>query len=326
MRLALPVLLLLFAASAADAQRRPDSVSLRFKWPTGTTAQVEQEWIRVTSSPERRDSITIRSRYRLRVLDHADGQLVSADSFVLSGTSGLPTLKGQASDVQRLATHVGSFQPSYIVSREGEFRRVENVARMKQLLDSLIAPLLQEMKLKDAPAELQAIMRNATSEQSMAGSAAQEWDAVVGTWAGADWVIGQAYESMVQEPVPIMADLKIPMRYEFGAAERVPCTAAAGGTSCVRLEMYSEPDTAALRGVMADMMKRLGAAEKDLLTSLQNVRTTNQVTLITEPQTLRPYELTRVRRVDVRVAPGGKEKPGTTTRVDIRTARYRYAP
>lgn len=326
MRLALSALLLVLTASHAHAQRRADSVSLRFKWPPGMTAQVDEEWVRVQSTTERRDSITIRSHYRMRVLDHADGLLIAADSFVVSGTSGLPALRGQASDVQRLVTVVESYQPSYVVSRDGEFRSLGSAAQMKRLLDSLLVPMLRE--IKEAPAELQAVIRNATSEQSMSASAAQEWDAIVGTWVGADWVIGQALQNTVEEPVPVMPGLKIPMRYEFGAAERVPCAPEMRPATCVRLEMYSEPDTASLRRVIAEMVTRLGASEKDkdLLTSLQNLRTMNELIVITEPGTLRPYAVTRVRRVQLSVAPGTTEKAGTTTRVDTRTARYRYAP
>ncbi len=114
------------------------------------------------------------------------------------------------------------------------------------------------------------------------------------------------------------------MRYEFGAAERVPCEPAAGRASCVRLELYSEPDTAVLRQSTADLLTKLGAGGKEVVNSLMNLRTMNELTLIAEPRTLRPYSVRRVRRVEATVSAGTTEVAGTTTRVDIRTARYHY--
>ncbi len=322
MRVVLAILLLVAAAEDLGAQRRADSVSLRFKWATGTTARVDQEWIRVQRSPERRDSVGVRSHYRLRVLAHAEGQLISSDSFVVAGTFGFPERAGAPASVQQLVTQLGSYQPSFVVSGDGEFRRVDNVAQMKQLVDSILAPLLRDAK--EVTPEGQAFLRNATSEQALAASAAQEWNAIVCSWSGADWVVGEAYETMLEEPVPIMPGLRIPMRYEFGVAARVPCEPAARPASCVRLELYSEPDTSALRKLTTDLLTQLGASGKDVVNSLMNLRTMNEITLIAEPRTLRPYSVMRVRRVEASVAAGADEKGGTTSRVDIRSAHYHY--
>jgi hypothetical protein len=322
MRLALAVFLLVAATADLGAQRRADSVSLRFRWPTGTTARVDQEWVRVQSSPERHDSVGVRSHYRMRVLAHAEGQLISADSFVVASTFGFPERADAPAGVHQLVSQLGSYQPSFVVGSDGEFRRVDNVAQMKQLVDSILAPLLGDVK--EVTPEGQAFLRNATSEQALAASAAQEWNAIVGTWSGADWVVGEAYETMLEEPVPIMPGLKIPMRYEFGVAARVPCEPTARRASCVRLELYSEPDTSALRKLTTDLLTQLGTSAKEVVNGLMNLRTMNEITLIAEPRTLRPYSVTRVRRVEASVAPGADEKGGTTLRVDIRSARYHY--
>jgi hypothetical protein len=326
MRLAVVGIALLIIPTVAAAQRRPDSVSLRFKWPTGTTAQVEQKWIRVDSSPERRDSITVRSRYRMRVLQHAEGQLIATDSFVVSGASSFPDSSARG-DLLQAVTRLGSFQPSFIVSAEGEFQRVEGIAQAKPVLDSVMGPRVGN--LDDVPPGERASLRSMTSEQALLAAAERQWSAVVGAWVGADWVVGEAYERTIEEPVPFAPGMKIPMRYEYGAVERLACTPAMRRDSCVRLELYREPDAAALRKLIAEMMTRLGVAGKEILEGLQELRTINELRLIAEPRTLRPHSVThvtRVRRVDAAAEPGGTEKGATTTRVDIRTARYRYAP
>jgi hypothetical protein len=316
--------LALAAANAAAAQSGPDSVSLRFGWPVGTTARVRQGWVRVQRSPQRNDSIGVRSTYRLTLLDHPDGRLVRIDSFaVLPDTLGAAPTAAQRTVRPQLLAQLGALQPSYIVSRDGEFRRVEDIAPLKRFVDSLFASALRE--LGDVPNEAKAMLRAAVSEQALTASAAQEWDAMVATWAGADWVIGKAYAAAVEEPIPAIPGLKMPMRYGFSAAERVPCTETARQQACVRLEMYSEPDSAALRKAVGDIMTRVGTAEKDILQSLENMRTEGTVTVIADPKTLLPYKVTRVKLVEVRTSDSGHEKGGVTSRVDTRTAWYSYS-
>jgi hypothetical protein len=316
----LPLCPLALVANAAGAQGRPDSVSLRFGWPAGTMGRVRQEWIRVQRSPERNDSINARSTYRLTLLDHADGHLVRIDSFAM-----LPETLGVAdrSASPQLVAQLGALLPSYIVSRDGAFQRVEDIAPLKRFVDSLFASAFRE--LGDAPAEVKAMLQAATSEQTLTANVAQDWNAAVATWIGADWVIGEAYVAAVDEPIPVMPDLKMPMRYEFSAAERVPCADTERRRACVRLEMYSEPDSLALRKFVADIMTRVAPAEKDIVKSLENMRTEGTVTVIADPKTLLPYKVTRVKRIEIRASGAGQQRSAVTSRVDTRTAWYSYA-
>ena len=323
---ALFVLAVIAASPAtARAQSRPDSVSLRFGWPAGASARVDQEWSRVQVTPARRDSIGVRSRYRLLVRAHPEGRLVQSDSFVITSASpaNAPSQAG-AAEAQQLIARLGSFQPSYVVSAEGEFVRLEGAERTKRLLDSLFAPLMRDMA--GAPSGAREMFSSLSSPAVLTAAAAQDWNSIAGTWIGANWEVGEWYGTEQEELSPMFPGLEIPMQYEFSAAERVPCSAGESARRCVRLEMVSAPDSAALRTLVGDFLARLAPDQKALLANLQSMRTTSELTVITDPRDLRPYEVTLVKRVDVSVAPAAGEPGGATTRIDTRRARYSWSP
>jgi len=114
------------------------------------------------------------------------------------------------------------------------------------------------------------------------------------------------------------------MRHEFSAAERVPCTEGESARRCIRLEMISEPDSAALRKVVTDFMAKLAPKEANVLAAFQSMRVANELTLVADPRDLRPYAMALVKTVEVQGAGGPNEPAGRTRRVDIRTARYTY--
>jgi hypothetical protein len=157
----------------------------------------------------------------------------------------------------------------------------------------------------------------------LAAGAAEQWNAVAGTWVGADWELGESYATSIEEPIPMFPGFNMPMEYEFSASERIPCSKGKGRTTCVKLEMYSAPDTAQLRKVVGEIMKQLAPNLKDAASMLQNMTMLNEIELIAEPATLRPHSITRIKRVIVNAAEKGKA-PEVNRRVDIRTARYRY--
>jgi hypothetical protein len=287
------------------------------------TARVDQEWTRMQVGPRRNDSVTVRSRYRLTVSAHPKGRLIQSDSFAV--TSLPPAASNRRAgdvDPQQFLARLGSVQPSYVVSTDGEFVGIEGVERTKRVLDSLFAPMMREMT--NAPPELKALMQNVTSRETLTATAAQEWNALAGTWVGAQWEVGEAYEASSEEPSPMIPGLKVPMRHEFSAAERVPCTEGESARRCIRLEMISEPDSAALRKVVTDFMAKLAPKDANVLAAFQSMRSANELTVVADPRDLRPYAMALVRTVEVQGAGGPNEPAGRTRRVDIRTARYTY--
>ena len=309
-------------ALGAQQSRRPDKVALRFGWPVGMSARVHQDWSRVQSRSGRRDSTHVVTSYRLRVAAHPKGRLIQADSFRVVA----PSVAGQPVGVEQMLARMGSFLPSYVVSTGGEFVGVEGLAQMKVSLDSLFAPMRAE--LEGAPAGARQLIAAATSAEALTASAAQEWNMIVGTWVGADWEVGEVYATSADEAIPVLPDVTIKMSYEFSAAERVACPGAANPAvrRCVRLEMRSVPDSAAMRKVISELMTKVAPEARAQVAAFGRMRTENTVTLVADPRDLRPYRLELVKSIALATEATATEPAESATRVDRRVVQYTHAP
>ncbi|HEX5581261.1 MAG TPA: hypothetical protein VFX39_06745 [Gemmatimonadaceae bacterium] len=318
-RTTLPVMVALFClAGNGDAQERPDTTSLRFDWPVGTVAHVEQIATRIQESPSRLDTTAMRSSYRLRVDDHPRGRFVHIDSFAVGPQEG-----DMPPGLARVAATLGALVPSYVVSPEGDFLELADPEGVKAAADSLLAPFFRE--LEGAPEQLRAFMANATSIPTLTASAAEEWNLLVGTWVGAEWEVGAVYEASGEQSTPFFPGRAVRMNYEFSAVERAPCVEDGSEQDCVLLAMRVTPDSAALESLLQEFVRTVapeGVAE--IADVLRNTRTTNEVLVLTRPGTLQPYWLEVVKRVEVTAETGQGETTAMTVRTDRRVARFRY--
>lgn len=302
-------------------QQAVDSVHLRFDWPIGMTAIVEQEWMRISETPAKRDSTSLGSSYRLRVREHARGRLVTADSFRVAAIAGLPPAAARSSEVERVVSLLGSMQPSFVVSSDGEFLELAELDKMKSAMDSFMTSMMPQVG--DAPPEFRQFMERLTSAEVLTTQAAEQWNSVVGTWVGADWVIGEAYGTSSEQELPLLPGVRVPMEFEFSAAERRPCTAHGRDSACVLLRMYSAPDTVALRTLVGELVKQMGVNAGDLADALAGMRMESTIELLIEPESLRPHRVTQTKVVVV-PGPGGSASAPANRRLDVRRAVYRY--
>lgn len=315
-------LVLPFSESAAQKGASPDSVMLRFGWPVGMSARVEQRWSRVRTGPQRGDSVGLRTSYRMRVLKHPEGRLVTADSFTFAPPSASAPTADRGAMAQRLQTQLAALTPSYVVSADGEFRRLVDAAKMKAVVDSLLAPILSEVKT--LPPQAQQMLQAVASEQALTARAVEGWNVVTGAWVGADFTIGEVRRSESEERIPLIPGMTIPMAYEFSAVERVPCTEGGAARGCVRLRMYSQPDSAGMREVVKQLVAQLGGKADGVVATLEGMTVENEVVVVAEPATLVPHSMSVTKRVRVRTAATGGEAGSESTQVDVRTARFAY--
>ena len=151
---------------------------------------------------------------------------------------------------------------------------------------------------------------------------------LAGTWVGADWEVGELYVTSAEEPIPVLPGVTVKMSYEFSAAERVGCPGAVRSTArrCVRLEMRSEPDSAALRTMLSELMGKLAPDARAQVAALGQMRSENRVTLIADPRDLRPYRLEMVKSITIATEPTAAEQAESVTRVDRRVVQYTHGP
>lgn len=285
--------LLLFLLSfpwAARAQQ-PEAVSLTFGWPDGFTAYVEQEWTKISQTPGRADTGYVVSTYRMRGLKHDEGLLIRKDSFDLPGYAG----KKPLSPLAELMQQARAFFPDYVVNRRGEFLHLENFARTKTVFDSVFGPQIARL---DPSPQLRAVFDTMMSETQMQGVHVEEWNELVGFWSGATLETGVPYEESFEQPTPLVPGLTLPMKRTAIITRRVHCNPQAEKSACIELQVTVEIDSAGMLNYMRGVAEKFSGAETEgFLAALRNMEFVQTTTLTADPETMTPYRLTKVKRV-----------------------------
>jgi hypothetical protein len=315
LRAAFAVVVVMTWSAPVLAQERPtaiDTVRLRFAWPVGTRARIETTRYRERVA-ERSDTTLGRASYQMSVTSHPEGLLVSHDNFVF------PALGPASTNLQAVAERVGAMVPQYVVDSEGGFLRINDVSRMKALLDSMMTQLLGPVAQGPARQTLESLL----SAEALTGLAAQDWNAIVGMWAGADLELGEAYELEEQAPLPMVPGAVVPMISEFSVERRTSCVEGGSDRGCVEIQLVAEPDADSMKQVLSRFMQRLAADASLGGIGFEELQVESGIVLITEPGTLLPHRVTLSRTVTGVVSAGGQRS--NVSQVDVRTFKYTYA-
>jgi hypothetical protein len=300
-----------------DGDTLVETIFLQFDWPGGMTADVEAFRSMVKWSSQGSDSSRVDLSYRVRVEDQLGDRVLRHDSVTVpalefAGLSG----SREAGLVDQLAT----LTPSYVVSGDGMFQGLEDV----EALRSLVAGIVDEVtgkRLDELPAGAQELIRSLTSDEMLATNAAQQWNALVGFWVGADLEVGALYELESDEPIPLLGGFVVPTTHRFQLVGRVPCDAETANVECVELQMVSIPDSESFQEILQATAGRL-AADQDAVPTFRAVQIETAVTLITEPATLAPHSLEIVKTFSATVDEQGASLD--VGQVETRSYSYRY--
>jgi hypothetical protein len=144
----------------------------------------------------------------------------------------------------------------------------------------------------------------------------------VGTWAGAELEVGQAYLTSGEEPVPIFQNANVRFDYEFAVLRRLSCdsVAAPSARDCVELQMVSKPDTTAMRQLLERFMSSIVPDVAGV--AFTNFNVENVVTLVARPETLLPIYLSVYKEVTGSARAEGKDEK--LYQVDVKTHWYEY--
>lgn len=308
-------LLLTLAPLALDAQA-PDVAKLTFAWPEKMIARVEAQKYRERNTGTRADTSNVEISYRMTAQRTGNEYVIAFDDF--QTPEGAPLSARQ--ELASLTDRLGALIPAYRVTAAGEFTRLESTATLRAFIDSLVKTV--EAKASITP-EMKQMLQAAGSDAVLTSVVAQEWNALVGTWAGAELEVGEAYGSEGEEPVPILQGATIKFRYEFGVVRRLSCDsiAAPNARDCVELQMVSKPDSAALRQfldrfvsrMMPDVAKELTFAEFDI---------ENVISLVARPETLVPMSLVVSKEVTAKMKADASTEE--IYQFDVKAFRYTY--
>jgi hypothetical protein len=300
---------------SATTLTRADTVRLRFNWVAGTSARIETTRFSVRVA-ETSDTAAGGARYRMDAHGHAEGLLISYSDFVFPP----PEDTTDSAGMNSLAEQASAIVPKFIVDTAGEFVRLEDVSAVRAQFDSLVTRVLPP----DEAAATREALETMLSEEALTGLAVQEWNAIVGMWAGTDLVIGESYTFTEDAALPMISGATVPMVSEFSIERRTSCIEGGADDDCVEIHLVGRPDPVAMREILAQFTERLLSTPGLGGLGFESLEVENEMVLITEPSTLRPHRVVLSKSVKGVVAADGQRSEVSQT--DVRTYRYSYSP
>jgi hypothetical protein len=262
---------------ASPASPGPASAAVRRTDPAGWRHRTQ-----VTRTPN--------GDYELRVIDFAlrsgMGNIVLTD---MPGNRGI----------------VDSMAPSIRVGRDGRFAGLVDPAAQLAMLEKMSAST--EERLKKLPEDQQRTAREAWAESRslpyLENRAREPWLETVGFWVGRRLEIGRSYSETSEQLLAPLGKVAAPVRVDrqwqadgwIGCEEDTPPSPRRRpGAECVRLVLVSTFTS-------PNVPDAQFASEKNI-TQLES-----RLTLVTEPQGLRPRRAQVIRRSTVRRTGGAQE-------------------
>jgi len=301
-------------AAAQEPDARPDTVRLRFAWPAGTVATVETTRFRERIA-ERTDTLAGSVTYRMQVREHDEGLAIIYDILSLTAA---PQVTGGLRAFQAVSEQLADVVPNYVVSRDGEFLRIQDAAAFKARLDSLFAPAFAR---EGSTGQASALFQSMLSEQTLEALAANEWNTLVGMWVGADLELEAVYGFEEEVPIALLPGETVRMNSEFAIVDRLPCTEDVPTPDCVEIQLFSYPDEEAMKAVLRRFMQRV-AGDAAAAFVIEALEIENELLLVTEPATLLPHRAVIVK--SVRAVGRQSGEPSEFSQTDVRTYTFTY--
>jgi hypothetical protein len=315
-RLAL-ALVLAAAAPLAAQKGGGDTIPLRFGWEPGMRAEIDFTQVRLLQDGSRRDSARLAFTYRMDVSAHEGGLAVEYSD--LRWTELPPPNPGTGRFYEAVIRVTHGARPRTVVSRAGAFLRVEGEAQVAAQTSQALQPLLAgvDASLRESA---RAMIAAGLQPGTLRAAALDEWNMLVGVWAGSDLQTGEPYtlESSFQSPV--FGGVTIPIHVELRVVGRTRCTPQDAEERCVETEVASAPDREAMARAYVDFLERSGFPEMQVQAMFSQLNVEQSFRLHTDPRTLRPYYLRAVRTTT------GHPAAGVLRQVETRTFRFRYPP
>jgi hypothetical protein len=305
------VLLATLPASGKD----PETVGLAFGWTPGLRASVTYVKTRTTVADER-SSRSGTSKYTLLADVDGDNLRIRFENptFELGGAQKLP-----ASVQAQLVGQVANLMPDYLVTQKGEFVGLHDLPDFQRRLRALMVDILP----KDAdPKLIGQVQSFVTSEAFVTSTAAEQWNAVVGAWLGAELEVGEQYTYSEKQPVPVFPGQQVLMHYTFSATRLSPCRRGGTKRTCAELEMRSTADAEDTKAIIQSVVSSLAGKQLPQTPVFKTLEVENVVQLVTEPDGLVPHACTVTRTVKGTISVDGRDQH--VEQVDETTVTYTY--
>jgi hypothetical protein len=304
------------ASFRESAQRRPEKerIDLVFDWPERMTSTASVR----TRSNKRGEVIEMQARAVTVVRPLGEEELLISGK--LTDRRFTPSMKDgeKAGYLERVVREATTDVPDYVVDREGDFVRIENLAPyLKRLEEALVNGLPEGPR--EARAKARELVRSLVNEDTLSASLQDEWNNVVGNWAGGSYVPGQTYEFELTYQSPALGAQVFPMTVTQQLAGRQACRKGASPNSCVRLVQTSRVSDPRFTRAMSAFVRRTVGAE----VSIDRAEVLKSVEVIADPRTLLPYR-TVVKETKSFVVSARGEAPRASEETRESVATYTY--
>lgn len=261
-----------------------DKVKLTYGWKKGMVANVHMDSERIRRKGTASVTSRIKETYTIKTEAHKSGILINFSNAKVKVTQS--GASGNQEKIQQFISKISALSPSYVIDKEGVLVDVENLDKMKKVIDDEFAKMFS-----DAPKEVQSKMRPLmaalTSKPQLMAQLSSEWNRDVGQWIGGELESGFVYELEFSTQMPMFGNTAIPSKGKYEYKGKVPCDAGKKDSNCVLLSYVSSIDKKAFRPVMEEFFKKIGAEMPEGYSPQVDLR----VELVTEPTTLIPHSV-----------------------------------
>jgi hypothetical protein len=313
----LAVALALAATAPLAAQEGSgETIPLRFGWEPGMQAEIDYEQVRVRRMGSESDSARLAATYRMDVSAHAGGLAIDYSGMRWTALAPPIPRTGRFYEAQ---ARVRGARPRSVVSRAGAFLRAEGeeqvAARTRPALEPLLAGVDASMR-----ESARALLAAALQPGVLRHAARDEWNVMVGLWAGKELEVGEPYTMENESRSPVFENVTIPIHVTLRIVGRTRCTPQDAEARCVEMELVSAPDQEMMARAHNDLLQRSGVPAEQVQATFSELNIQSSVRLHADPRTLRLYYVQIVRNAS------GHPGAGALRQVETKTFRFRYLP
>ncbi|UCH47681.1 MAG: hypothetical protein JSU95_16730 [Betaproteobacteria bacterium] len=287
-------------------------VSLNFAWPDSLRSAVNFQ----QKSIKRGKESELKATYltTVRPGPSSPDELVVSTRVMRQHLSG-PDNKQEQDYLSALLKQASSEVPDYIVSREGEFLRVDNLSAYQQRIESTVMSNLPP-QLEDQKDKILAMVKPAMSERFLAATATDEWNKTVGGWISSSYVVGQTYRFSEEYYAPALGNTPFAMTVSRRIAGFAPCTGTE--TKCVKLVLIATVSGEDFRSAMTDFLEKTVGEP----VNVKHISVVKKMEIIAEPSTLIPHRTRSSEETTVTIE---DSKGNARTSRDTKDTRITYS-
>jgi hypothetical protein len=254
-------------------------VSLNFGWPDSMQSAVnfQQKSIKHGKKSE------LKATYLTTVRPGpASPDEIVVSTRVMRHHLSSPDNKKEQDYLSALLKQASSEVPDYVISREGEFLRVDNVSAYQQRVESAVMSNLPP-ELKNQKDKILAMVKPAMSERFLAANVTDQWNKTVGGWISSSYVVGQTYHFTEEYYAPALGHTPFTMAVSRRIAGFTPCTG--NETSCVKLVLTATVSGEDFRSAMTEFLEKT----IDSPVKIKHISVVKKMEIVAEPSTLIPH-------------------------------------